>query len=39
MANNTEQFRWLVAVEQNLESLYADEPNVFVAGDLFWYTG
>ncbi len=37
MANNTEQFRWLVVIEQNLESLYADDPNVFIAGDLFWY--
>ena len=37
MANNTEQFRWIVVIEQNLEWLYADEPNVFVAADLFWY--
>ncbi|MBW4497375.1 MAG: Uma2 family endonuclease [Oscillatoria princeps RMCB-10] len=37
MANNPEQFRWIVAIEQNLESLYADDPNVFIAGDLFWY--
>jgi Uma2 family endonuclease len=37
MANNTEQFRWIVVIEQNLESLYADDQNVFIAGDLFWY--
>lgn len=37
MANNTEQFRWIVAIEQNLESLYAGDSNVFIAGDLFWY--
>ncbi|MCT7952193.1 Uma2 family endonuclease [Ancylothrix sp. C2] len=37
MANNTEQFRWIVVIEQNLEWLYADDPNVFVAADLFWY--
>jgi Uma2 family endonuclease len=37
MANNTKQFRWIVVVQQNLDWLYADEPNVFVAGDLFWY--
>jgi Uma2 family endonuclease/exonuclease VII small subunit len=37
MANNTEQFRWIVVIEQNLEYLYADNPNVFIAGDLFWY--
>ncbi len=37
MANNTEQFRWVVVIEQNLEWLFANDPNVFVAGDLFWY--
>jgi len=37
MANNTEQFRWIVVIEQNLEWLFANDPNVFVAGDLFWY--
>ncbi|SKB14225.1 conserved hypothetical protein [Planktothrix sp. PCC 11201] len=37
MANNTEQFNWIVAIEQNLEWLFAHDPNVFVAGDLFWY--
>lgn len=37
MANNTEQFRWILVIQQNLDWLYADDPNVFVAGDLFWY--
>lgn len=37
MANNTKQFRWILAIQQNLDWLYADNPNVFVAGDLFWY--
>lgn len=37
MANNTTQFRWIVVIQQNLDWLFADEPNVFVAGDLFWY--
>ncbi len=37
MANNTEQFHWLVVIEQNLEWLFANDPNVFIAGDLFWY--
>jgi len=37
MAENTLQFRWIVTIEGNLEALYADDPNVFVAGDLFWY--
>ncbi|MBH8574332.1 Uma2 family endonuclease [Nostocaceae cyanobacterium CENA369] len=37
VANNTIQFRWLVEIQQNLDWLFADDPNVFVAGDLFWY--
>ncbi|MER3435389.1 MAG: hypothetical protein C4288_18785 [Leptolyngbya sp. ERB_1_1] len=37
MADNTKQFRWIVVIEQNLEWLFAEEPNVFVAGDLLWY--
>jgi Uma2 family endonuclease len=37
MADNTEQFRWIVLIKENLEILFADEPNVFVAGDLLWY--
>ncbi len=34
MANNTEQFRWIVVIEQNLEWLFANDSNVFIAGDL-----
>ena len=37
MADNTEQFRWIVAIQQNLDWLFANDPNVFVAGDLLWY--
>jgi Uma2 family endonuclease len=37
MANNTVQFRWIVVIQQNLSWLFADHPNVFIAGDLFWY--
>jgi Uma2 family endonuclease len=37
MSDNTKQFRWIVAIEQNLEWLSADNPEVFVAGDLLWY--
>jgi Uma2 family endonuclease len=37
MADNTKQFRWIVLIQQNLESLFANDPNVFVAGDLLWY--
>lgn len=37
MADNTKQFRWILVIEQNLDWLYANDPNVFVAGDLLWY--
>ncbi|MEM9273872.1 MAG: Uma2 family endonuclease [Cyanobacteria bacterium P01_F01_bin.143] len=37
MADNTKQFRWIVAIKQNLEWLFRDNPNVFIAGDLLWY--
>ncbi len=34
MASNTEQYRWIVIIQQNLDWLLSD---AFVAGDLFWY--
>ncbi|UBF27698.1 Uma2 family endonuclease [Kovacikia minuta CCNUW1] len=37
IADNTKQFRWIVVIQQNLEWLFADNPDVFVAGDLLWY--
>ncbi len=37
MADNTEQFKWIVTIKENLELIYADRPDVFVAGDLLWY--
>jgi Uma2 family endonuclease len=37
MAENTKQFEWIVTVKENLERLYANDPTVFVAGDLLWY--
>ncbi|MEA1048742.1 Uma2 family endonuclease [Lamprobacter modestohalophilus] len=37
MADNTEQYQWLVKIKENLEILFADDPEVFVAGDLLWY--
>ncbi|MBW4582397.1 MAG: Uma2 family endonuclease [Tildeniella nuda ZEHNDER 1965/U140] len=37
MADNTKQFRWIVTIQQNVEWLFADDANVFVAGDLLWY--
>ncbi len=37
MADNTEQFTWIVKIKENLEILFANQADVFVAGDLFWY--
>ena len=37
MADNTEQFDWIVMIKLGLESLFADNTNVFIAGDLLWY--
>jgi Uma2 family endonuclease len=37
MAENTKQFELIVLIKKNLDLLFADHLNVFVAGDLFWY--
>ena len=37
MADNTLQFRWIVTIQGGLDALFAQNPNVFVAGDLLWY--
>ncbi|MBD2652311.1 Uma2 family endonuclease [Synechocystis sp. FACHB-383] len=37
MADNTEQFQWIVLLKENLECLFAQDANIFVAGDLLWY--
>ncbi|NJL90122.1 MAG: Uma2 family endonuclease [Coleofasciculaceae cyanobacterium SM2_1_6] len=37
MAENTEQYRWIVMVKENLEILFASEPDIFIAADLLWY--
>lgn len=37
MSNNTDQFRLIVWIKENLELLFANDQNVFVAGDLLWY--
>ncbi len=37
MSDNTEQFRWIVFLKENLEILFVNNPDVFVAGDLLWY--
>ena len=33
MADNDEQFLWLTTIKDNLDDLYRDRPDVYVAGD------
>lgn len=37
MAESTKQYEWIVRLKENCERLFANEPNVFIAADLFWY--
>jgi Uma2 family endonuclease len=37
MSDNTLQFQWIVTLQGNLDALFRDDPNVFVAGNLLWY--
>jgi Uma2 family endonuclease len=37
MADNTEQFRWIVTIKENLEIIFESQSDVFIAGDLLWY--
>jgi Uma2 family endonuclease len=37
MADNTRQFRWITTIKANLDWLFANNADVFVAGDLLWY--
>jgi len=37
MADNTLQFQWIVLIKENLETLFREREDVFVAGDLLWY--
>ena len=37
MSDNTRQFRWITIVKYNLDWLFTNDENVFIAGDLLWY--
>jgi Uma2 family endonuclease len=37
MAENTLQFEYIATIEGGLDARFRNDPNVFVAGDLFWY--
>jgi len=37
LSDNTIQFRLITTIQGGIDALFADNPNVFVAGDLLWY--
>ena len=37
IAENTKQFEYIVMIKGGLDAEFADDPEVFVAGDLLWY--
>jgi Uma2 family endonuclease len=37
IAENTKQYEYIVTVKGGLDAVFRDNPNVFVAADLFWY--
>ncbi|GBF78657.1 Uma2 family endonuclease [Aphanothece sacrum] len=37
MSDNTIQFRWITTIKYNLDWLFANDGNIFIAGDLLWY--
>ena len=37
VAESTKQLRWITLLYDNLRAQFADRPDVFVAGDNFWY--
>lgn len=37
LADNTVQFRLIIMIQGGIDAFFQDDPNVFVAGDLFWY--
>ena len=37
MAENTEQYRWIVLIAENLAAIFSQNPNIFIAADLLWY--
>jgi Uma2 family endonuclease len=37
MSDNSKQFRWIVNIEANLGAIFAEDPNVLVAGNMLWY--
>ena len=38
MADNTLQYEWITTIKGGLDAVFQGDPNVFVAGDLLWYS-
>lgn len=37
MADSTIQYDWISKIKANLDGMFKDDQNVFIAGDLIWY--
>ena len=37
MADNTKQFQWITKIQGSLDTIFENQADVFVAGDLLWY--
>ena len=37
MAENTIQYQYIITIQVGLDAMFAGDPDVFVAADLFWY--
>ncbi|MGH9832703.1 MAG: Uma2 family endonuclease [Blastocatellia bacterium] len=37
MAENTIQYQYIITIQVGLDAMFAGDPEVFVAADLFWY--
>jgi Uma2 family endonuclease len=37
IAENTLEYEWIVTIKGNLDVIFAERPDIFVAGDLLWY--
>ena len=37
MSDHDLQYKWIVVIKEGLEAQFADDPNVYVAGNLLWY--
>lgn len=37
MSDNTKQYQYIILLQVNLDDMFAENPDVFVAADLLWY--